>query len=371
MKPKILRKVYAVLLLLSLFVGFTVECISAEGEQAISARSAALYEPETKSFLYSKNADARLPMASTTKIMTALVAIERENLDKEIVIDERAVGVEGSSAYLKAGEVFTLRELLYALMLQSANDAAEAIAYALAGGIEPFADMMNEKAESLGLTDTHFKNPHGLDDLEHYTTARELAIIAAAALEFPEFSEIVSTKAKKVEKSSISRLFVNHNKLLSRYDGCIGVKTGFTKKCGRCLVSAAERDGLRLICVTLDAPSDWSDHTKLLDLGFSSLERRTLFSAESFEHSIPLLNAESTELRLGIEKDVSLITKAGDSDITCEIQLPPFVSAPIKAGTKIGKIAVFKDGEIISTHDLLAKESVSAKKKKGLFGLFQ
>ena len=365
------RKIVAVILTLSLLLCLCSLPISAKSEQDISARSALLYEPETKTVIFSKNADERLPMASTTKIMTALVSIERENLDKEIKIDERAVGVEGSSAYLKAGEIFSLKELLYALMLQSANDAAEAIAYAIAGSVDAFAELMNQKASSLGLADTNFTNPHGLDDADHYTTAHDLAIIAASALEYPEFYEITSTKTKRVERNGISRLFVNHNKLLSRYEGCIGIKTGFTKKSGRCLVSAAEREGIRLICVTLDAPSDWNDHKMLLNYGFSSLERQTLFSAESFEYSLPILNSEKDSVRIGLSEDVSIISFEDASPIEYEIQLPRFVSAPIKAGSNVGRIVVTRDDKPISTHDLFVLESVNAKKKKGFYSLFE
>ena len=345
--------------------------ILAEAETSISAKAAALYEPETKTFIYEKNGDERLPMASTTKIMTALVAIERENLDKQIAVDERAVGVEGSSAYLRANEIFTLKELLYALMLQSANDAAEAIAYAIAGSIDAFADLMNQKAISLGLSNTNFTNPHGLDDDDHYTTAKDLAVISACALTYPEFSEIVSSKTKKVEKNGITRLFVNHNKLLTRYNGCVGVKTGFTKKSGRSLVSAAERDGVTLICVTIDAPNDWSDHEKLLDLGFSSTEKKTILSTDSFEYSLPVLNSESENIRIGLSQNISVISVKGNEETKYEIQLPRFAVAPIKAGSKIGEIVVLKSGEIISSHDLIALENVNARKKMGLFSLFE
>ena len=364
-------KFFAFILTLTISFPLFLLPIYAKSDLRISARSAVLYEPETETFLFSKNADEHLPMASTTKIMTALIAIERENLDRQITVDERAVGVEGSSAYLKAGEIFTLKELLFALMLQSANDAAEAIAYAVAGSIDAFADLMNQKACSLGLCDTNFVNPHGLDDEKHYTTARDLAIIAAAALEYPEFYEITSTKTTRIEKNGISRLFVNHNKLLSRYEGCIGVKTGFTKKSGRCLVSAAERDGIRLVCATIDAPDDWNDHETLLNYGFSSVKRQILFTAEKFEYSVPVLNANKTLMQVGLRNDVSVITFDNDETIKTEIQLPRFISAPIKVGDTVGKLVIFKSSKVISTHDLVSKETVSAKKKKGLQSLFK
>ena len=360
-------KLIAFILFLALLINLGLTPSSAEGSLSVNARAAILYEPVTKTFLYSKNADERLPMASTTKIMTALVAIERENLKREIAVDERAVGIEGSSAYLKAGEVFTLGELLYALMLQSANDAAEAIAYAISGSIEGFADLMNEKATSLGLSDTHFTNPHGLDDDEHYTTAHDLAVIAAEALTFPEFSEIASTSVKRVEKEGISRLFVNHNKLLKLYDGCIGVKTGFTKKSGRCLVSAAERDGLRLISVTLDCPDDWNEHNKMLNFGFDQMERILLLSKEDFEYSLPIFNAEKDSVSLGISEDLFIIKRKDEPTPELHIELPRFLGAPILYGDKVGKIVVTSGEKTLLECDVVAIESINVKKKEGFF----
>lgn len=258
--------------LIFVFILYSTAIFSAS-DMRLSAKSAVLYDPHSESFLYSKNADTRLPMASTTKIMTALVAIESASLEATVDISDDAIGTEGSSLYLKKGERMTMGDLLFGLMLRSANDAAAAIAYEISGSIEAFADKMNEKAESLGLTDTHFTNPHGLDDKEHYTTARELAIITGEALKNDTFLQIVSTKKQIITNSDgESRLLINHNKLLNMYENTIGVKTGFTKKSGRCLVGAAERDGVRLITVTINAPDDWKDHIALFDYGFSKLK---------------------------------------------------------------------------------------------------
>ncbi len=236
-----------------------------------SARSAALYDTKNNQFIFTKNENARLSMASTTKIMTAMVVIDNADLDKTVVVDDRAVGIEGSSIYLRSGEEITVKALLYALMLRSANDAAEALAYDICGSIEAFAELMNEKANDLGLADTNFKNPHGLDAENHYTTAHDLAIISAEALKNPTFKDIASTRKIEIESSIESRILVNHNKLLSLYDGCIGIKTGYTKKSGRSLVSAAQKGESILVCVTIDAPDDWNDHKKLLDYGFSRI----------------------------------------------------------------------------------------------------
>jgi len=268
MKPNV-RLHFLFLLLFFLFFSFTYIELYAEEEPTVSAASAALYSKNRDEFLYLKSDNQRLGMASTTKIMTAVVALENADLEKEIAVDARAVGTEGSSMYLKAGEKFTMRELLYGLLLRSANDAAMAIAYAVASDLPSFVALMNEKASALSLSNTHFVNPHGLDAEEHYSSAFDLAKLTAYAIDNPAFCEIISTKKKTIGKGESKRLLVNHNRLLSQYEGCFGVKTGFTKSCGRCLVSAAEKSGQILICVTLDAPNDWSDHSKLFNYGFS------------------------------------------------------------------------------------------------------
>ena len=367
----VIRRMAAILLCLSSIISVLQINISASSDFSVNAKAAVVYDVDNGSLLYAKNENARLPMASTTKIMTALVAIERENLNKKIEVDPRAVGVEGSSAYLRAGEEFTLRELLYALMLRSANDAAEAIAYAVAGSIEEFAFLMNEKATLLGLCDTHFTNPHGLDDDEHYTTALELAKITAAALEYPEFCEIVSTKTKKVEKEDVIRLFANHNKMLTRYNGCIGVKTGYTQKSGRCLVSAAERDGIRLIAVTLSCPDDWREHEKMLDFGFSQLERVTVVSKNEFMRSAIVKDGVTSSVKLGIDSDITIIKKNTDDLPKIDIDIPQILNAPVELGDAVGKIRLtYPDGHI-EEFDVIALENVKKAKKNGLFGLFE
>ena len=365
-----LRRAVAIMLCLSSVIPILRINVGAASDFSVNAKASVIYEPESDTILYAKNEHARLPMASTTKIMTALVAIERENLNKKVKVDPRSVGIEGSSAYLRAGEEFTLRELLYALMLRSANDAAEAIAYAVAGSIEEFAFLMNEKATLLGLCDTHFTNPHGLDDDEHYTTALELAKITAAALEYPEFCEIVSTKTKLVEKEGLTRLFANHNKMLSRYDGCIGVKTGYTQKSGRCLVSAAERDGIKLIAVTLSCPDDWREHEEMLDFGFSQLERVTVVSKDEFVRSAIVEDGITSSVKLGIDSDIAIIKKNTDDLPKIDFDIPQALNAPVDLGDAVGKIRLtYPDGHI-KEFDVIALENAKKAKKKGFFGLF-
>ena len=367
MKNKI--NVYVAMLILAAVI-FSFLTIYAFGEKEssdfpISARSAILYQPEINNFLYSKNADARLPMASTTKIMTALVALENSKVSELVAIDDSAIGTEGSSAYLCSGDVLTMEELLYALLLQSANDAAVAIACHIGGSIEGFSDMMNDRAKELGLTDTHFTNPHGLDDEEHYTTARELSLIAAEALKNPTFKRIVSTYKRTFATEDRRRTYVNHNKLLRLYDGAIGVKTGFTKKCGRCLVGAAERDGLTFITVTLDAPNDWNDHKRMLDYGFESIEK--LKFAEEFDHvyKIPVLDGERDSLIAANVEGAELICERGDNAVTESVKLIKYAIAPVNKGDILGEIIYSLNGEVACRLPIIATETVNKKKPEG------
>lgn len=263
-----------------------------------------------------------------------------------------------------------MEELLYALLLQSANDAATAIAYYIGGDVEGFSALMNEKAVSLGLNDTHFTNPHGLDSTEHYTTASDLAIIAAEAMKNDTFKTIVSTYKKSFSTEERSRTYVNHNKLLRMYDGCIGIKTGFTKKSGRCLVAAAERDGLTFISVTLDAPSDWSDHKKMLDFGFESLEKINFAESEEYCYKIPILGGESDQVTVVNSVEASAILQKGDYLMKQEIKLVPYAIAPVNQGEILGEIVFTVDGQEVSRVNLVAKETILKKKEKGLLDKF-
>jgi len=339
--------------------------IRKSGVDSVSAKAAVLYEPETERFLYEKRADLRLPMASTTKIMTALVALELSSLDETVAICPEAIGTEGSSAYLKEGDVLSMEELLYALLLQSANDAAVAIACHVGGSIEDFASLMNGKAEALGLVNTHFENPHGLDSEEHYTTARELAVIASEALKNETFLKITSTHKKSFITEERSRTYVNHNKLLYMLDGTIGVKTGFTKRSGRCLVGACEKDGLRFISVTLDAPDDWNDHKRLMALGYDTLEKRVLCNEGDYSYSVPVLDGKDTSVEISCEKGLSLITERGSAEYESHVRLSPFVCAPIKEGDILGTVIFTRGVETVATVNLRAQASV-AEKEKGL-----
>ena len=313
---------------------------AASAAPAVSAHSAVLLDADSGTVLYAKDADTRHPMASTTKIMTALTALEMAGADTVIRVAPEAVGVEGSSIYLTEGEELTLEQLLYALLLESANDAAVAIACGVAGSVEAFAGLMNQKAAELGLRDTQFQNPHGLDAQGHYTTAHELALITRAALENDLFLRMVSTRKTTIPHAGREgvRLLVNHNKLLRLYEDAIGVKTGYTKKSGRCLVSAAERDGVRLIAVTLNAADDWNDHMALLDYGFSLRESVTLCEPDGICLMVPVVGGVGEAVFVGNPQGLSCSLPREHPEITRTVELPRFLYAPVTDGETVGQV---------------------------------
>ncbi len=347
---------------------------SADDAFRTSARSAALYEPVSGSFIYSKNIDERLPMASTTKIMTGLLAIELCSFDDLVEVPKEASGVEGSSIYLLPGDTLTVKDLVYSLLLQSANDAAEVLAIKIAGDVPSFAQMMNRRASELGLYDTNFENPHGLDSENHYTTARDLARLSAYALDNPTFRAVVSTYKYSFSISDKTRTVVNHNKLLNRYDGAVGVKTGFTKVSGRCLVSAAERDGLRLIAVTLNAPDDWRDHTEMLDLGFSELMRVNVRDIVDTEYSVPLIGGKCETIKAHIESpdDIFLIKHKSDPDFKAYVDIKQYAVSPIKKGDRLGEVVFMKGNEEFLRVDIVASEDADKIKQRfSIFDIFK
>lgn len=303
----------------------------------ISASAAIMYEPVTGTVLYEKNADERMLVASTTKIMTALVALENCELDEPVRIKREYTQVEGSSMYLKEGESYTMEELLYGLMLASGNDAALAVAGHVAGGVEQFAGLMNDKCGELGLENSHFVNPHGLDDPEHYSSARDLALITAAAMENETFREIFSTVWRNINGVS----YKNHNKLLTSCEGCNGGKTGYTDAAGRILVSSAERDGMELICVTISDPQDWDDHMAMYDECFAKYRFVPALRADSSRVSVVSGTSEYVSLRAEVG---GVVVPAGSS-VTTRTFLPSFVFAPVKAGERAGEVHINVDGD--------------------------
>lgn len=352
-----------------LFSIFTV-LVSSDNTPTTSARSAALYEPETNNFLYKKNFNLRLPMASTTKIMTALLAIEHLDMEKTVKVDDRAIGVDGSSIYLETGEEMSAENLIYALMLASANDAAEALAYEISGDIESFSALMNERAYTLGARDTNFENPHGLDAGGHYTTAHDLSLISAEALSNPIFRKICSTYKKTIESNLKTRTVVNHNKLLRMYEDCIGVKTGYTQLSGRSLVGAAEREGLTLISVTIDAPNDWSDHKALLDFGFNKIKCVTLLDEREFDGQIAVVGGNKPTVDVTNDKAARVICDKNAEISKEKILLHRYTTAPVNKGDVLGKIIYKIDSITVAEVNLIATDDIQKEKTGFWHGIF-
>lgn len=328
------------------------------GALGLSAQSAILIDAESGRILYESNGFHKMSMASTTKIMTAVVAIENMPLDTKIKIPKEATGIEGSSIYLCEGETLTLEQLLYALLLASANDAATAIALSVGKSVEGFAQMMNECAERIGLSDSHFENPHGLDSDNHYTTASDLAKLTAYALTLPAFRKIVSTQKTTIPFNNTENLryLTNHNKLLKSYQGAIGVKTGFTKKSGRCLVSSASRDGVTLIAVTLNAPNDWKDHTAMLDYGFQNYE---MVELSPYSIELPTVSGIKSTVYCSTDDEEKVLLPKHRGEIQRTVELYPFAYAPIDKGEILGEIIYFCDGKEIGRCNIVATESVA------------
>ena len=360
--------------ILCLYLAIPIYCADAQAvfiPDGISAKSAILIDADSGRVLYEKDADTPMGMASTTKLMTALVALRLCDADKKISIPSEAVGVEGSSVYLVEGEVLTLAELLYALLLASANDAAVAIAVGISGSVEDFCAEMNAYARELGLTSTSFENPHGLYSEGHYTTARELAVIAAEALKHPLIAEIVSTRKATIPHDGIAdrRLLVNHNKLLRTYEGAVGMKTGFTKKTGRCLVSAARRNGLTLIAVTLNAPDDWRDHGTLLDYGFENYERRLFYPVGALSFSLPLCDGNTDSVILTNTEPICLTVRKNEQDLDVTVNAPfRFAIGEVRRGEFFGSVTVSTNGESCTSPLAFSESSQGrTKAKKGFF----
>ena len=310
--------------------------------RAVAARRAYVLDAVSGRVLFEKNADEQSLIASTTKIMTALIVCEQCNVLDRMRIPKEAVGIEGSSMYLKEGEVLTLQELLYGLMLSSGNDAAVALAIYCGGTVEGFAELMNDKARILGLRNTHFENPNGLDSPGHYSTARDLAVLAAYAMENPVFAKTVSAKQVKIGE----RYLTNHNKLLWRVEGADGVKTGFTKAAGRILVSSATREGRRIIAVTIDDPSDWQDHAVLLEEGFARFSARQIVKKGDHIGDIEVLGGENSRVEVRAAGDF-FYPLAEDEHPALMLPGSGFVYAPAVEGADAGFAYVLINGKAV------------------------
>ena len=310
--------------------------------RAISAEKAIVLDAVSGRILYEKNADQKSLIASTTKIMTALIVCEQCNVLDRMRIPKEAVGIEGSSMYLREGEVLTLQELLYGLMLSSGNDAAVALAIYCGGTVEGFSQLMNDKARALGMSGTHFENPNGLDSPLHYSTARDLGILAAYAMENPIFAKTVSTKSVKIGE----RYLHNHNKLLWQVDGADGVKTGYTKAAGRILVSSATRNGRRIIAVTLNDPQDWQDHRDLLENGFSRYSVQRIVSKGDLICTVDVEGGQRRQVEILAGEDFDYAIASEEQP---QLLFPGtgFVYAPVAEGADAGSVYVLIQGKVV------------------------
>lgn len=353
------KKILSLLLLFCIVFGVSGQAQAEEASLEVSAKAAILIDADSGRVLWSKNEKEQLSMASTTKIMTALLTLEQAALDDRCVtITEEMIRTEGSSMYLKAGDQLTLKALAAGMLIVSGNDAANSAAIALDGSMEQFAQRMNGRARELGMENSHFVTPSGLDDPEHYSCANDMALLAAAALKNPAFASIVSKKSMEVEfvNPPKKQILTNHNKLLSQYDACIGVKTGFTTKSGRCLVSAAERDGVRLIAVTLNAPDDWNDHKRLLDYGF---EQMVCYPIDDSGLTLSLSvtgGVTPTITACGVKGEDKVLIRGEEQQVKRVVEAPQFLYAPVSQGQIVGRVKYILGDRVLAETDLVAQE---------------
>ncbi|SCG83342.1 D-alanyl-D-alanine carboxypeptidase (penicillin-binding protein 5/6) [Proteiniborus sp. DW1] len=357
-----LRKIKIVVVILisvNLLVGFAYPSPSAE--------SAVLIDSKTGRVIYSLNHNLRRPMASTTKIMTALLAIEHGNLDSIVKVKENAVGVEGSSIYLVKGEEILLKDLIYGLMLRSGNDAAVAIAEHISGSVDKFVDLMNEKARDIGALNTNFVNPHGLHDPNHFSTAYDMAIITREAMKLDFFREV--SKAKNwIANREINQYFSNKNDVVWKYNGGDGVKIGYTKTAGRCLVASATRNEMQLIAVVLNDGNWFNDCYNMLDYGFEKYKPTLLLSEGQFLRKVEVLDGDRKYLNIKFEEDLIIPLDENEKEKTkVVLNLLDTIKAPVSKGQKLGNVQVFIEGELIYTTEIKANTEISYSRPNGNF----
>lgn len=327
-----------------------------------SAKSMCVMEGNSERVLYERNKSQKLPMASTTKIMTAITAIENcANLDEKFEISPKSVGISGTSLYLRKGERLSIRDLLYGLMLISGNDASVAIGERVGGSTKNFVEMMNITAKRIGANNTHFDNTHGLDSKTHYTTAYDLALITNYALKNPIFKEIVSTKNTKItSEEGKTRYLKNKNKLLTSLDGCIGVKTGFTNDAGRCLVSACERDGMTLVCVVLNCGPMFEESRDLIEQGFNEYKLVDLTDGYDFPKSIEVIDGRKSEIKIGTKENHIYYPLKEDekNKVNYVYNIEKNLQAPIEKGQVVGEVKIFIDNDLHFEEKIYTIESV-------------
>lgn len=331
---------------------FLAPTVSALNADSVSAECAVLISAQTGEVLFDKNANKQHSMASTTKIMTALLTIESGLTQHEITVTDDMLSVEGTSMGLLPGDSVSLGELVYGMMLPSGNDAANVAAVYLGGSVEGFAGMMNERALEIGMKNTNFVTPSGLDSENHYSTAYDMALLGREAVKNPLFLSVCSSKKKTLTYGNppYSRTLYNHNRLLDYYDYALGIKTGFTKKSGRCLVSYAKKDGVGLVAVTLNAPDDWNDHKTMLNYGFETVKVKLI--KPDVPSTVKVVGSDVGEIQTSVS-DLVLQT-AGEPVTEQRVYIKKFLYAPVKEGDIIGICELYSDGELIDTQNITA-----------------
>lgn len=332
-----------------LFLILTIGLVDSASAVDTKASCAILMDADSGRILYAQNIHEQRLIASITKLMTALVAAEQTaDLDEEFTVPPECVGIEGSSIYLQTNEKVTMRGLLYGLLLQSGNDAAAAIACRVAGDVDSFAKLMNQRAQELGMQNSHFTNPSGLNDDGHYSTAYDMALLACVCLENEVVSEICAAKSAIIG----TRTFVNHNKLLYRYEGCVGMKTGYTELAGRTLVSAARRNGQTLICVTLNDRDDWNDHEALFDYGFAQYPNRVLCTQGENFGAVPVTGSLLPSLPVVAAETVCFPLREEET-LKLTVEIAHGLQAPVAKGMSVGWAIWSLDGETVAETELI------------------
>ena len=350
------------LLLAFLFLtGAAFPALAAKPE--VGASGAVLMDVTTKRVLFAQNAHAQLPMASTTKIMTALIALETCALDTVVTVPKEAYGKEGSSIYLNNGEKITIQDLLYGLMLSSGNDAAVTLAIHIGGSVEGFAQIMNNRAKEIGCTNTNFVTPNGLHDQAHYTSAYDLALISSVAMQNEAFRKIVSTKYWKTTSGDIIRTFKNKNKILWQYEGGNGIKTGFTKAAGRCLAFSAERGGHTIVGVVLNCPDMWNDAKAMLDYGFTDYTWKTFVKAGDTVATLKVSRGMKNSLEIRAKEDILIPMRQDEPEnaVTLKVVSKETVEAPVYEDQVVGMLEAWGDGKRLHAVPLVASETVLRK----------
>ena len=351
-----------ILMIFMINIGLT-SCIASE-EPIITAKSAIVMDAATGKVLYAKDAEAKRYPASTTKMMTLIVALENGNLDDVIEASEKASKTEGSSLWLEHGEKLTLRDLLYGVMLVSGNDATVAVAEHIAGSVDAYAKLMTKKAHEIGAMHTSFTNSSGLPDPNHYSTAHDLAMIAAYGYKNPLFEEFVSTKSKIIPwaMNDFGRELFNENRMLWLYEGGNGVKTGYTDAAGRCLVSGAKREGVQLVAVVLDSEFMWNDSIALLDYSFKQIKAVKLYNAESVVKNVLVDSGVKSTVDIAVKEDVVIpMVEEDKQNFVTVVDIPERINAGFAKGDKLGTLRVMYHDKEVAATDLIATHSVEKK----------